>query len=1082
MSLNLRHWLAERQIELAQLGHSHVQVAGVAFRIVQDMEVKSLTPFDISPLAEVLELPLTAAWQAAEPLSLLSVGLLRLLSRKKPLKRNEGTWLTFQIAYINALQGILEQESRLRRPWLDRARVPTAAEGNEPLIDPSLPGLLKTLRPGRLSDSQAEQALSQMGESFFVQQMNSISMAWFVANGAEDTEAKLLTQRLVYGLPGYLLEVIAENALPLAQLQKFVRLGNLVHWGDSPETDDFPESLGSSPTTLPIDLHRERYRATLLKKLSEPLLTEHFALKDLYVPLKGVAVREESVSSPASTVDLSDWVMSQLQDLETIAVIEAESGYGKTSFCKIWAAQVAQELYPRWMPVLIHLRDVTLKQTLEQTLETAFPQGRFTDAEGWLSPIHPPCLLIIDGLDELPCLPQAERSLGTFMAQVMRFYHQRRGATHRYRHKLILTGTPETIDWLTRKYQQDGNLLLASLGGQNIVPLQRIVIQPFGQEEFRQWFIQWAKLQSKSIAQMYFSFLKQGGVFRLASKVQDLANLLCQPLQLYLLGVLHRDGLIDERIFELPYPQVKFEIYDRICRWLLGEPLRKSGVMPELVREGLAHACRSPEVIAHILQGKNPQEVRYLMQMTALTLLQTGQHQVAVSKVTALLTKAGLLEREFPEQTQEKISKDQNLENRLPALFFRCNFSTQVSSSEANIEFSHSILGGYLAAEAIASQLKSLTQQVQDRYGDVTFAIQSAKEVAQHLYALLGYGVLSKEVEELVIERLRREQTRNVSKFSFAVLFERLEHFYRAYCRSRWLDEEVAHQVHAELQGLHNPLTVLQVDAAVGLNVFLLLCAIAQAYATSAIEPEASLAFWPCGNPSLPQEFEPERLLTLMSHTAVLSPTAFWQRSRQSLMLLQLSGAYLNQVMLAEANLWLVNFSAAELMGANLAGANLQEANLSWANLTGANLSKANLSGAKLEGANLSGANLLEAKLNLANLNHTCLYNAQLEADLANLARDNGAIFSLEEFYEYKQSLPRSPQDILEQTRAQPESTVFLIESAEGEPVFPDYFDDEYSRNETIASSQASQIQSAFPNAFNEYEGGSETIAIDNSL
>src|SRR6478672_5040169 len=127
MSLNLRHWLAERQIELAQLGHSHVQVAGVAFRIVQDMEVKSLTPFDISPLAEVLELPLTAAWQVAEPLSLLSVGLLRLLSRKKPLKRNEGTWLTFQIAYINALQGILEQESRLRRPWLDRARVPTAA-------------------------------------------------------------------------------------------------------------------------------------------------------------------------------------------------------------------------------------------------------------------------------------------------------------------------------------------------------------------------------------------------------------------------------------------------------------------------------------------------------------------------------------------------------------------------------------------------------------------------------------------------------------------------------------------------------------------------------------------------------------------------------------------------------------------------------------------------------------------------------------------------------------------------------------------------------------------------------------------
>jgi hypothetical protein len=203
MSLSIRHWLAERHIERRQLGHDSAQIAGIAFRLAQDMEVKSLNPFAISPLTDVLELPLKAAWEAAPALSQLTVGLLRILSRKKPLKRNEGTWLTFQVAYLNALQGILEQESQLRRPWVNRALVPTGQEADQSLGDPQLVALIKTLRPGRLSDSQAEQALSLVADSFLVQQMNNLAIAWFVTNGTEDAEAKLLTQRLSSGLSAH---------------------------------------------------------------------------------------------------------------------------------------------------------------------------------------------------------------------------------------------------------------------------------------------------------------------------------------------------------------------------------------------------------------------------------------------------------------------------------------------------------------------------------------------------------------------------------------------------------------------------------------------------------------------------------------------------------------------------------------------------------------------------------------------------------------------------------------------------------------------------------------------------------------
>jgi hypothetical protein len=1133
MSLSIRHWLAERHIERRQLGHDSAQIAGIAFRLAQDMEVKSLNPFAISPLTDVLELPLKAAWEAAPALSQLTVGLLRILSRKKPLKRNEGTWLTFQVAYLNALQGILEQESQLRRPWVNRALVPTGQEADQSLGDPQLIGLLKTLRPGRLSDSQAEQALSLVADSFLVQQLNNLAIAWFVANGTEDTEAKLLTQRLSNGLPGYLLTVIAENPLPLAQLQKFVRLGNLGPLRDTTIAPAPAQPSELSTASLPLNLNREYYRAALTCALSEPLLAEPFSLKDLYIPLKGRVLRDEeyhtpdySSSSPGSSraVDLMQWAISQLDDKTSIAVIEAAPGGGKTSFCQIWAARVAEKLYPNWMPVLIRLRDATLGQTLEQTLESAFPVGRFTDTDGWLCANSPPCLLILDGVDELPRSTQTERYLWTFMEQVMRFHNQDTDATGLPRHKIFLTSRRATLDGLIKKSRQTSTLYLPD-------QLHRIVVEPMGQDEFRQWFSAWAKLQSKSIAQAYFSFLKHGGAFKQRSSGNNVASLVTRPLMLYLLGILHRDGWVDESIFHMGSPQFQFDIYDRMTRWLLGEPATGDGPLPELIRDGLAHASRSLEAIANLLQGRDPQELRHQMQVAALTIIQTGQSQVSSDAIAQgsvpetiapksepnpiikppsgeLITPASppvLPPFFFRSQPKEKrgaggqsrgegfISNPvgynklsvpyQGSSHLLPKTSFTPHLpATALSSPPVRLEFSHPSLGEYLGAEEIAKQLTALTQTVPDPYNEVTFVIQDVLSVAQHLYALLGYGILSAEIEALVIERLRQEQRRNSRVFSFSVLFQRLYRFYRAYCRGQWLDEGVAHQAHSQLSALNNPLNVLQVDAAVGINVFLLLCSGAQ---------EAQLSFWPCGNPDIPQEFDPDQLLSFIGRTAALSPTAFWQRTRGSLKKMQLAEACLNQAMLAEANLERANLSAAELIGINLVAANLDHANLSGASLAGANLSNANLSDANLEGADLSGANLKGANLKSVNLTHACLFQAQLDEPLSNLAIHSGGIFSLEEFQSYKQSL--TPTKILSRGNDDEllgEETPIFMESAEGELVLPEvryrnqHTDDEYE-GATAQIENIEQEMSAFAEGGygeNEDDYGEQETAIANPL
>lgn len=1046
MNLSIRHWLEEHQIELLQLDQS----GGVAFSIVQEMELKSLTVFDISVLAEVLSLPLVVARTQMQPLSQLTGSLLRQLSHKKPLKRNEGTWLAFQIAYLNGLLQLLEQEELLHKPWMNRGR---GLLGQQ-LDAPELLELLKTISPGRLSDTQAEQALSEMASSDLVGLLSRTTRVWLVANGAEETEAKLLTGRLNHGLSGHLLAGIALHAIELPQLQKFVRLGNTAGLTETLSASDNDELIAppvyQSSLAPTIDLNRERYRASFSMGLSEPFFEECFALKDLYVPSNGiarVALSDSASANTQSAVDLMEWLEGQLQDRDSFAVIEAPAGYGKTSFCQIWAAKVAEEFYPHWMPLLVQLRHATLGYTLEQTLDSALPLANFTCADGWLSPVAPDCLLILDGLEELPPSPLAEDPLWLLFDQLLRFQSRYRGRTGKPRHKIVLTCRTQTLG--------NGNLF----GGTSLqtlveARLRRIEIQPMGQDQLKQWFKNWSRLQTKNIAQAYFDFLKRGGMFRRDPGRVELKAMVHQPLMLYLLGILHRDGLLDEGILQMPYPQVKFEIHDRLVTWLLGEPT--AGLSTPIHRTaifqyGSSHARRSREAIANLRQDTSAQELRHQMQVAALRISHSG--------------------RGWAWQTRP-----------LPAFYFNSvsrNWPMDSRSSGLRVEFSHANLGEYLCAEQIAIELKSLTSSQLDPYGELTFEIPSRAVFAQQIYNLLGYGLLSMEMEELVAERLWREEARDRGKFRFQTLFARLHSFYRSYCRGRWMDEGMAHIARERFSELGNPLNALQIDAAVGLNVFVLLCACRR---------EAQIPFSPCGNSigsdqltigqsdvsnaEVPMEFNPSQLLVLARRTAVLSPTIFWARVRHTLKELNLRGAYLNRAMLAGGNLQQSDLEAAVLIEANLAGANLKAANLSWANLTAANLSGANLSGTNLEGANLTGANLHRTNITSTNLTNACLFQALMDEKAKNMAKAKGAFFSSSQFQAYSQAIgsqslkDSSPTPTFSHSHEQ-ETSILPIEMAEDEPVV-------YSTNVTQATSNVTT-------KVRDLQGDIDTVVLDSN-
>jgi hypothetical protein len=1024
MSLSLRHWLAEHELNVPRVGEfSSGQIAGLAFRIVQDMELKSLSIFDICPLVEVLEMPIGAVVLEIAVFAQLTQNLVTAFSQKKPLKRNEGTWLAFQIAYLRALHQVLSQEKKLHRPWIDRMTVWDRSIAR-PLSDAYLQGLLKTLRPGKLSDTQAEQALSMVADSLLVQQMNNAFVAWLLANSATEAEAKAIAQRLVNGLAGHVLATIAENAPAFAQLQKFFRLGNSL----LPYSTSNASAAGDK-----IDLYRELYRASLIQSYSEPLFIESFALKDIYVFSKGVLTENGSqkMTITSQSVNLITWAQQQLSDLETVALIASEPGYGKSSFCHIWAGILAQEFYPNWMPVLINLAEVTLCSTLEETLNSGFRGNCYINLAEWLELSHPRCLLLLDGLDELPPSYMGKKTKEVFIQQLLDFQSK-------HQHKVFLTSRLSILSEIVRELRSRSGCFAASPIAQAVPGLSQfnqITLEPWEQDELRQWFQQWAKVQSLPIAQNFFTFLKEAGIFSNKPEFQQFSALVRQPLMLYLLGILHRDELLDDGLLQLAAKvqykgnaSLLWEIYYRLSKWLLGYP-QAEGIKTVQMGWGSSHIHRTQEAIANLLQGYHPEELLKIMQDAALQILHSGRSQISLTDELDIL----------PAFYFKQGEKRRDFSSTIPTS------SNPKSKIQNSLAFAHSKLSDYLCAKAIISGLKRLVEPIPSTYGELTFVLHSSREVALHLYKLLGYDALSHEIEALVIEGLRRLNKRD---FSFEMLCQRLLPFWYAYCQGYWLNEGVGHQALAYFQALQNPINLEQVNAAVGFNVFLLLFSSHQ---------EAKKEFLPCGNPASLTEFNSEALIWLIGRTAILGKNTLISRIRpKSFSFINLSGVHLEDVMLAGADFRQVNLSHAELVGANLAAANFQDANLAGANLAKANLEHANFMGADLTGANLTGVNLESV-----NLTNACLFQAILSDADKQTALSKGAVFSSEQFQIIKNLL--SQQSLLNDSNTTDKTVAWtysnllekgIIESVEGELVLPEDSYDDYGDDATVVSDQ----------------------------
>lgn len=905
MSFSLTRWLSDHQQDITDL--SEKKVTAILFQLTQEIDRRQLSPTDICGVADAFTLSFSELQTAFPHLLKLLSELLHWFASRKPLIRVESCWLGLQIAYLKAFRDILDQEISLQRSWLDRAIFPLGLEGD---LEGDIPRLrlianIKALRFFEMTDSKAGQALLHPKEANFFKTISQVALSWLQLQGAEEMEANLIHNRLFHSLYGYGLETVLQHPLALVQLQKFYHLG-----ASSVMESLLDRSGETSENPFFDDPKKDYYRSQLIQSLSKPLFGDYFSLLDIYIPLKGQFTNTTEVQQ---WTDLMDWSNHQLNSSCSIAIIEGKSASGKTSFLQVWSALLAEKLYPQCLPIYIPLKHLkTLGNTLEETLDPLFPQGNFSQGNSWLKNIRPACILLLDGLDQLPI-----HYLSIFVNQLVRFFDdcQRENLLHKL---FITTSIPlEKLDIYYKTHpRKRSSKLYRKHGSGRFLPihyqLDKITILPFDQEQLRQWFIQWINLQSRTTSQSYFNFLKQEKIFTKSPDNLAFNEFILRPLSLYLLGLLHRDGLLDSSLFRLSFPEFKLALYQRLICWLLGEFLYSNYRFVERKKEGLVHANRQQADIDRLLANHTPQECFNLWKSLHLP-----------------------------------CEKPNNFPCPLPVMLF--------NSIGNQLYFSHRFFEDYLWAEIIVDQLTNLCAS--SRNFDLISPVNSTFKTLEYI---LGLCLIHPHCLQLIQERLNQIHQKNIKNVSVDRLWEILTSYYYYYTQLTQLQNHI--------QNENNSLTTDYL-ARIGFNNFSLLHSISQylkitfypcgnPHDLTIFQADRFRFFWNRTSYLLPQLFF-QQLPQGLSHLNLTGACL----NQLILSSINAEETDFSLADLVEANLSFCNLKNTNFSWANLAGANLKQADFEGANLEGADLSGANLIGANFEKTNLKNACLYGALL-----------------------------------------------------------------------------------------------------------------------
>ncbi|MDY6806256.1 MAG: pentapeptide repeat-containing protein [Cyanobacteriota bacterium] len=905
-------------IELRETVNSGVEAAKAVFELADTLKknknVRELKPIidNINSVLDVLNSPLGQVAKQTLPFLPIATSILKYVAEQSAEQPTlaDSVELVSQAAYLESLRQYLQD-----RPDIETQLQNTrASRGIERQIKKLGQTLVVAGREMEFGDRGARNTLICFHDSPLAKAFNEILQGRLVESGLAVDVAATVTERVSRNTHRYMKEMVAELKDSIKKLAGI--------YGDGWQRD------------LQAYVSIDKYLLDVIaKKPEEKVFDEEFAFEDVYVPLEVQLLKSDGeVERFAQPENIEEWAKRTLLDekkRDRVLFVQAGPGRGKSVFCRMFGDWVRRELHPIYTPILIRLRDVTAFETdIDKTISAAVGWDFAVGDSGWLTDRNTRFLFLLDGFDELLLERGARYDLRVFLEQVALF--QKRAAENNERgHRVIITGRPLALYGIERLMPQN---------------LERASILPMNEGIQDRWLENWGKVADAAIAvatvkaEQFREFLRDDIC---PARVKELAR---EPLLLYLLAAMHRDGQLEAEMFAgAGAGEAKVLVYEQALEWVLEKQRSEAG---RNFNEQLA--------------GLDSEDLRSLLAETGLCVVQSGRSYAAISTIESRLLEKkdegaiALIESARQEDSYDKIK------NALAAFYLK-----PVAGAENSVEFFHKSFGEFLCAERMAETMDKWTIKIGKRRKN--FAV-SANEFEWQVYDLFGYGALTAEVVEYLMALLVKNEV------DLLVLFDRLHEFYLSWCDGEFIETtgETSPQKKAkQLQEQKIERGQRQVDIYAGLNATILLFELHR-YAQSREVLREKIVFYPCGKPE-DDDLDRARLLRIIGYSQCQGAGAFVEVVGKFL-----KGANLSRANLAGSGLRGADFSGANLRDADFRGADLRDADLSRANLSRANLSRANLSGANLSGANLSDADLRGADFSGANLSDAELFRVNL--------------------------------------------------------------------------------------------------------
>ena len=865
-------------------------------------DVQNLAPVvnKISTLFDVLNTPWGQIIGASVPFVSIGVNLLQfyldITKTDPPLTQTVA--LITQSAYLSSLNNYLNTNRKLAEQLKNSDK-----KFSEQIIDNEIGSLINELAKLEIDDKEATFTLAFFADSKLAKAFNLILHERLFHSSIEPSRANDITQQIARDANRFITHSLMAGTEKYNKIKQWYQLGGQekFEWRYSLETY----------------LHDE------IKPLpTKQVFDEAFTFQDIYVPLKAVPLDANGQRSFFyAPFVLENWVNEEIRNdkcKDQVLVIQAGAGRGKSVFCRMFAEQVWRELHPALTPIFIRLRDIdTFKSNFEETINTFLSNRDFVKSDStWLTDRNTRYLFILDGFDELRLEGRSKVGLERFLQQIATF--QKQFATSETGHRVIITG--RTIAF------QGINL------PSNMIQVQLLTMDQQLQEV---WLSKWQKVlynnteyypdkTPQDAEEEIIKFTEFLFDAKCPEEVQD--ELAVEPLLLYLLAAMHRDGEIKLADFgDGTAIQSKITIYEQSFNWVLTKQRDK-----ELQRQ---------------ITGLSPDEFEEVMEImlmeSALAVVQSGGESANLSMINNRLPK------DLACNWKQLQENEKTLSTALGVFYIK-------KDQDGGVEFYHKSFSEFLFAKRIYHSLREWTNKIKQGRRDKW--IISDDELPKHIYDLFGYGGLSVEI----VEYLRGLITKD-DDFPYVDLFDRLQNFYFAWCDGEYIDAKGITHPQSKMQELEpyiaddNKLGQRQVDVYTGYNVMILLFELHRHGKKSDDEKlKQALYFHPCGE--MDEDSDPKQedlLLRLIGYGYCVGTNAFSQMVCPFLYGVYLRSANLNGTYLNSANLRSANLYRAKLYGANLEGANLEGANLENSNLRSANLESTNLYGANLRSANL---------------------------------------------------------------------------------------------------------------------------------